>query len=113
MTTLIQESKSIKVALKEAGYECSVRKGTGSARCWIYVVIRDRAYTHEQIAAVDAIVQKTIGRKDEVSIEFSYRESLPGKCVCGAMGTDLNRILCADDLIRTVCRQCGARVNVL
>ena len=113
MMTMKEETRAIKKALQNAGYGCSVKKGVGSARCWIYVAIRDRPYSREDDQKVAAIVFNVDGRrygKDDLSIEFSYFPHVPGKCQCGATGTDLNRYAGADDLIRTVCRVCGATV---
>jgi hypothetical protein len=113
MLTLKEQTKAAKKALNAAGYNCSVKKGTGSARCWIYVAIRDRVYSRIEDEKIGAIVVKATGRRDifdEISIEFSYREYIPAKCICGATGTDLNRIIGADDLERIMCRSCGATV---
>lgn len=113
MLTLKEETRAIKKALIDAGYDCSVKKGVGSARCWIYVAIRDRPETKEELEKVAGICLKVDGRKwgkDDLSIEFSYREYIPMTCGCGATGTDLNQFLGPDDLIRTRCRICGAMV---
>lgn len=113
MMTMKEETRAIKKALMDAGYDCSVKKGFGSARCWIYVAIRDRPYSREEDQKVAAIVFKVDGRrdgKDDLSIEFSYFPYIPAVCACGATGTDLNRIIGWDDLERIKCRVCGATV---
>jgi len=113
MLTMKEETRAIKKALNAAGYECSVKKGVGSARCWIYVAIRDRPETKEENEKIAAIVFNVDGRrwgKDDLSIEFSYFPYIPKMCQCGATGTDLNRVIGWDDLERIKCRVCGATV---
>jgi hypothetical protein len=118
-----EETRETKRALIAAGYQnCSVRKGSGSARGWIYAAIRDRPETREEYEKVYAIVKKASGREDlhddirtdyfceNISIEFSYRPYIQKICRCGATGTDLNDVLGPDDIIRTKCRTCGSVV---
>jgi hypothetical protein len=119
---LKDQTKAAKKALVDAGYECSVKKGQGSERCWIIVAIRDRRETREEYDKVRAIVKKASGREnlhddsttdyfcEDISIEFSYRENIPATCQCGATGTDLDRRSGADDLERIFCRKCGKQV---
>jgi hypothetical protein len=113
MLTMKEETRAIKKALNVAGYECSVKKGVGSARGWIYVAIRDRPETREENEKIAAIVFSVDGRRwreDNLSIEFSYFPYVPMTCGCGATGTGLHQFTGPDDLIRTRCRACGALV---
>ena len=122
MMLMKDQTKAAKKALRDAGYECSVRKGSGSERGWIRVAIRDRRETREEYDRVYAIVKKAAGREnchddsttdyfcENIDVEFSYRENIQARCRCGATGTDLDRRTGADDLERIYCRKCGAQV---
>ena len=115
METIANQSKAVKKALVAAGYKCSVRKGTVG---WIYVDIQDRVYTAAEDKAVLDIAVKAAGRQTwgenkDLSIEFTFRPFVAAICPkCGATGTDINRRLGPDDIIRDYCRKCGKEFPV-
>ena len=125
MATIIEQTKAAKKALLAAGYKgCSVKRGYGSARSWIYVGIRDRPQTREEYEKVYAIVKKASGREnlhddsridyfcENISVDFSYYPNGdPKKCQkCGATGSDLDWRVRGDDILQTWCTKCGTLV---
>lgn len=119
MQKTTDQTKAVKKALIAAGYkQLSVTCGRGTSYTWITVDIKDREFTKADDATIHSIVEKASGRdvwskeSKNISVDFSFRPVVPGKCQrCGAMGADLNgNVLYPDDIIRTVCRVCGAIV---
>ena len=125
MTTITEETRAVKKALIAAGYKgCSVTRGYGSARGWIYVGIRDRPQTQAEYEKVYAIVKRAAGREnlhddgmtdyfiENISVDFSYYpKGDPKKCqACGATGPDLDWRMAADDLLQAHCKKCGVVV---
>jgi len=113
------QTKAVKKALIAAGYKnLSVTCGRGTSYTWISVDIKDREFTKADDAIIHSIVEKVSGRdvwgkeSKNISVDFSFHPFVMGKCqTCGAVGADLNgNVLFPDDIIRTVCRVCGAIV---
>ena len=119
-----EETKAVKKALIAAGYAgCSVKRGYGSARGWIYVGIRDRPETRAEHDKVYAIAKIAAGREnrhddittdyfcENIAVDFSYYPpGNPKTCACGATGHDLDWRTREDDILQAYCKKCGVPV---